>query len=81
MENDREHRALRDELLLARRDIAALQDQYQILVRDRKTLLGVLERFGGGAEFALVREHVPTVRAKTPHVIRRRRGASSYGAA
>ena len=47
VENDREHRALRDELRLARRDIATLQYQYQILVRDHKNLLGILERFGG----------------------------------
>ena len=62
VENDREHRALRDELRLARRDIATLQYQYQILVRDQKNLLGILERFGGSA-FDLGRDHVPTVRA------------------
>ena len=55
MENDREHRALRDDLGLARRDIATLQDQ----------------RFGG-AVLALGRDHVPTVRTKTPHVKRRK---------
>ena len=48
VENDREHRALCDELRLARRDIAMLQDQHQILVRDQKNLLGILEHFGGG---------------------------------
>ena len=47
MENDRDHRALRDELRLVRRDIAMLQEQYQLLVRDPKNLLGILERFGG----------------------------------
>ena len=47
VENDREHRALRDELRLARRDIETLQDQYQILFRNQKNLLGILERFGG----------------------------------
>ena len=73
VENDREHRALRDELRLARRDIAMLQDQHQILVRDQKNLLGILERFGGGSALALGRDHVPTVRAKMPHVKRRRR--------
>ena len=52
--------------------VVTLQDQYQILVRDQKNLLGILERFGGGSALALGRDHVPTVRAKTPHVKRRK---------
>ena len=44
--NERERRLLRDELAASRRETALLKEQHDILVRDHKNLLEIIERAG-----------------------------------